>query len=123
MPAIDLVFKQLWKSGNPVDLVFGDDDGGSGVPDAALVIAARMPGLRVRAAVHVRKDLVGAGRMPGVRCRGAVRYNTDTARPLVAKVATKAQDDRCMRNLNSTMLRSFATKAQDDRRMIVPALF
>jgi hypothetical protein len=27
-----------------------------------------------------------------------------------------------MRNLNSTMLRSFATKAQDDRRMIVPAL-
>lgn len=92
MPAIDLVFKKPWKSGNPVDLVFGDDDGGSGIPDRALLVEARMPGLRGRGLVHVRKELVAAGRMPGVRGRGALRYNTDTARPLVAKVVTNAQD-------------------------------
>ena len=28
MPSIDLVFKKPWKSGNPVDLVFGDDGSG-----------------------------------------------------------------------------------------------
>ena len=94
MPAIDLVFKRPFKTGNPVDLVFGDDGGGSDVHDAALVIAARMPGLHVRAAVHVRKDLVVAGRMPGVRCRAVVRYNTDTPRPLVAEVASMAQQAR-----------------------------
>lgn len=94
MPAIDLVFKKPWKTGNPVDLVFGDDGGGSDVHDAALVIAARMPGLRVSAAVHVRKDLVAAGRMPGVRCSAVVRYNTDTPRPVVADVASMAQQAR-----------------------------
>lgn len=92
MPAIDLVFSKPWKSGSPVDLVFGDDDGGSGIPDRALLVEARMPGLRGRGLVHLRKDLVAAGRMPTMRGSGAVRYNTDTARPLVAKVATKAQD-------------------------------
>lgn len=92
MPSIDLVFKRPFKTGNPVELVFGDDGGGSGIPDAALVIAARMPGPRVRAAVHVRKDLVGAARMPGVRCQGAVRYNTNTPRPVVADVQSAAQD-------------------------------
>ena len=91
MPAIDLVFKKPWKAGNPVDLVFGDDGGGSGIPDAALVIAARVPGLRARGAVHVRKDLVAAARMPGVRCQGVVRYNTDTSRPITSTVATLAQ--------------------------------
>ena len=92
MPAIDLVFNRPWKTGNPFDLVFGDDGGGSGIPDSALVIAARMPGLRGRAAVHVRKDLVGAARMPGVRCQGAVRYNTNTPRPVVADVQSVAHD-------------------------------
>ena len=90
MPAIDLVFKQPWKSGNPVELVFGAE-GGSGIPDGYLVASARMPGLRGRAVVHVRKDMVAAGRMPRVRCSGAVRYNTDTPRPLVAEVMSAAQ--------------------------------
>ena len=78
MPAIDLVFKRPFKTGNPVDLVFGDDGEGSGIPDAALVIAARMPGLRARAAVHVRKDLVGAARMPV--CAARVRCATTQTR-------------------------------------------
>ena len=90
MASIDLVFNKPWKTGNPVDLVFGDD-GGSGTSDAHLVLAARMPGLRARARVHVRKDVVGAGRMPGVRCQGVVRYNTDTPRPVVADVKAMAQ--------------------------------
>ena len=91
MASIDLVFNKPWKTGNPADLVFGDDGGAPGVPDAHLIIAARMPGLRVRGLVHVRQDLVAVGRMPGVRCRGAVRYNTDTPRPVVADVVSVAQ--------------------------------
>ena len=91
MASIDLVFNKPWKFGNPVDLVFGDDGGSPGIPDAHLLIAARMPGLRVRSLVHVRKDLVAAGRMPGVRCSAIVRYNTDTPRPVVAEVASSAQ--------------------------------
>ena len=91
MASTDLVFKKPWKGGNPVDLVFGDDGGEPGIPNARLVIAARMPGLRSRSLVHVRKDIVGAGRMPVLRCRAAVRYNSDTARPTVAQVLSKAQ--------------------------------
>lgn len=96
MASIDLVFKRPFKTGNPVELVFGDDGGGSGIPDAALVIAARMPGLRVRAKVHVRKDLVAAGRMPGLRFRAAVRYNTDTPRPVVAETVAAAQQSQAI---------------------------
>ena len=91
MASIDLVFNRAFKTGNPVELVFGDDGGGSGIPDAALVIAARMPGLRVRSLVHVRKDLVAAGRMPGLRCSAVVRYNTDTPRPVVVDAVSVAQ--------------------------------
>ena len=90
MAAVDLIFNRAFKTGNPVELVFGDDGGGQ-APDATLVIAARMPGLRVRSLVHVRRDLVAAGRMPGVRCSAVVRYNTDTPRPVVAEVAASAQ--------------------------------
>ena len=91
MPAVDLIFKRALTTGNPVELVFGDDGGGGQVPDATLVVAARMPGLRVRSLVHVCKDLVAAGRMPGLRCSAVVRYNTDTPRPVVAEVAAPAQ--------------------------------
>ena len=91
MPAVNLVFNRAFKTGNPVELVFGDDGGGGQAPDTSLVIAARMPGLRARAAVHVRKDLVAAGRMPRVRCSSTVRYNTDTPRPVVADVMSAAQ--------------------------------
>ena len=94
MASIDLVFNKPWKAGNPVELVFGDDGGGTVVPDAQLSLAARLPGLRVRSLVHVRKDLVAAGRMPGLRCQGAVRYNTDTPRPLVAQVQVSAHQAR-----------------------------
>ena len=90
MASIDLVFKQPWKSGSPVDLVFGVEEG-SGIPDGYLVGNARMPGLRSRGRVHLGKDLVVAGRMPGVRCSGAVRYNTDTSRPVVAEAVAAAQ--------------------------------
>ena len=78
-------------TGNPVELVFGDDGGGAQVPNATLAVAARMPGLRVRSLVHVRKDLVAAGRMPGLRCSALVRYNTDAPRPVVAEVVADAQ--------------------------------
>jgi len=91
MPAVDVIFSRVFKTGNPVELVFGDDGGGGQVPDATLAVAARMPGLRVRSLVHVRKDLVAAGRMPGLRCSAVVRYNTDTPRPVVAEVAVSAQ--------------------------------
>lgn len=91
MASIDLIFNRAFKTGNPVELVFGDDGGGGQVPDATLVVAARMPGLRVRSLVHVRKDLVAAGRMPGLRCSAVVHYNTDTPRPVVAEVAAPAQ--------------------------------
>ena len=91
MPAIHLVFKKPRKTGNPVELVFGDDGSGSGIADRTLVAAARMPGLRGHGKVHVRKDLVVAARMPGMRGRGAVRYNTDTPRPLVAEVVSVVQ--------------------------------
>ena len=91
MAAVDLIFNRAFKVGNPVELVFGDDGGGAQVPDAALVVAARMPGLRVRSLVHVRKDLIAAGRMPGLRCSAVVRYNTDTPRPVVAEVAASTQ--------------------------------
>ena len=91
MAGVDLIFNRAFKTGNPVELVFGDDGGGAQVPDATLVVTARMPGLRVRSLVHVRKDLVAAGRMPGLRCSAVVRYNTDTPRPVVAEVAAIAQ--------------------------------
>ncbi|CAM4082835.1 Phage tail protein [Comamonas aquatilis] len=91
MASIDLVFNRPFQTGNPVELAFGDDGGGTVIPDAQLVMAARLPGLRARALVHVRKDLLAAGRMPGVRCQGAVRYNTDTPRPVVAQVQASAQ--------------------------------
>ena len=91
MAAVDLLFSRALKTGNPVELVFGDDGGGAQVPDATLAVVARMPGLRVRSLVHVRKDLVAAGRMPGLRCSMVVRYNTDTPRPVVAEVAAPAQ--------------------------------
>ncbi|WP_291604127.1 hypothetical protein [Comamonas sp.] len=91
MAAVDLIFNRAFKTGNPVELVFGDEGGGGQVPNAALVVAARMPGLRVRSLVHVRKDLVAVGRMPGLRCSAVVRYNTDTPRPVVAEVAASAQ--------------------------------
>ncbi|MEG0937902.1 MAG: hypothetical protein RSE32_03125 [Comamonas sp.] len=96
MASIDLVFKKPFKTGNPVELVFGDDGGAPSIPDAQITLAARMPGLRVRAAVHVRKDLVAAGRMPGVRCRAVVRYNTDTPRPVVAEAVSVAQQAQAM---------------------------
>jgi hypothetical protein len=79
MAAVDLIFKRAFKTGNPVELVFGDDGGGGQVPDATLVVAARMPGLRVRSLVHVRKDLVAAGRMPG--CAAARSCATTPTRP------------------------------------------
>ncbi|MDR0216730.1 MAG: hypothetical protein LBJ15_22370 [Comamonas sp.] len=90
MAAVDLIFNRAFKTGNPVELVFGDDGRGH-VPNAALVVAARMPGLRVRSLVHVRRDLAAAGRMPGLRCSAIVRYNTDTPRPVVAEVVSDAQ--------------------------------
>ena len=96
MAAVDLIFNRAFKTGNPVELVLGDDGGTPSIPDAQIVLAARMPGLRVRAAVHVRKDLVAAGRMPGVRCRAVVRYNTDTPRPVVAEVESVAQQAQAM---------------------------
>lgn len=91
MAGVDLLFNRAFKTGNPVELVLGDDGGGAQVPDATLVIAARLPALRVRSLVHVRKDLVAAGRMPGLRCSAVVRYNTDTPRPVVAEVMSDAQ--------------------------------
>ncbi|CAM4372409.1 Tip attachment protein J domain-containing protein [Comamonas aquatilis] len=94
MAGVDLIFNSAFKTGNPVELVFGDDGGGTIVPDAQLGLAARLPGLRARALVHVRKDLVAAGRMPGLRCQGVVRYNTDTPRPVVAQVQAVAQQAR-----------------------------
>lgn len=94
MSAVDLVFNRAFKTANPVELVFGDDGGGGQVPDATLVVAVRMPGLRGRSLVHVRKDLAANGRMPGVRCSTVVRYNTDTPRPVVAEVESDAQQAR-----------------------------
>jgi len=91
MAAVDLIFNRALKTGNPVELVFGDEGGGGQVLDKTLVVAARMPGLRVRSLVHVRKDLVAAGRMPGLRCSAVVRYNTDTPRPVVTEVAASAR--------------------------------
>lgn len=91
MAAVNLIFNRAFKTGNPVELVFGDDGGGGQVPNATLAVAARIPGLRVRSLVHVRKDLVAAGRMPGLRCSAVLRYNTDTPRPVVAEVAASAQ--------------------------------
>ena len=91
MAAVDLIFNRALTTGNPVELVFGDDGGGGQMPNVTLVVAARMPGLRIRSLVHVRRDLVAAGRMPGLRCSAVVRYNTDTPRPVVAEVAASAQ--------------------------------
>ena len=91
MAAVDLIFNRAFKTGNPVELVFGDDGGAPSIPDAQVTLTARMPGLRVRSLVHVRRDLVVTGRMPGLRCNALVRYNTDTPRPVVAEVAARAQ--------------------------------
>lgn len=90
MAAVNLIFNRAFKTGNPVDLVFGDDGGGQ-APNAMLAVAARMPGVRVRSVVHVRKDLVVAGRMPALRCSAVVRYNTDTPRPVIAEAVSIAQ--------------------------------
>lgn len=61
--------------------MFGDDGGGGQVPDATLVVAARMPGLRVRSLVHLRKDLVTAGRMPAaLQCACALQHRHAPAR-------------------------------------------
>ena len=43
MAGIDLIFNRAFTTGNPVELVFGDDGGGGQVPDATLAVAARMP--------------------------------------------------------------------------------
>ena len=91
MASINLIFNRAFKTGNPVELVFGDDGGAPSIPDVQIALAARMPGLRVRSLVHVRRDLVAAARMPGLRCNALVRYNTDTPRPVVAEMAARAQ--------------------------------
>ena len=91
MASINLIFNRAFKTGNPVELVFGDDGGAPSIPDAQVTLIARMPGLRVRSLVHVRRDLVAAARMPGLRCNALVRYNTDTPRPVVAEMAARAQ--------------------------------
>ncbi|MFD2755037.1 hypothetical protein [Comamonas terrae] len=91
MASVDLVFSRPYKSGNPVDLVFGDDGGSPGVPDAHLLVAARMPGLRGRVAAHVGKGMVASARMPGLRSASTIRYNTNTPRPMVARVQSVAQ--------------------------------
>lgn len=93
MSVTDLVFRQAPTGGSPVRIVFGaDDDGGSpGIPDAHLVVAARMPGLRGRAPVRAGKGMSVFARMPGLHSRSTIRYNTNTPRPLTSTVATIAQ--------------------------------
>ncbi|MFD2756213.1 hypothetical protein [Comamonas terrae] len=91
MASVDLVFSLPYKSGNPVALVFGDDGGLPGVPDAHLVVFARMPGLRGRVAAHVGKGMAASARMPGLRSASTIRYNTNTPRPMVARVQSVAQ--------------------------------
>lgn len=96
MASVDLVFSRPWKAGNPVDLIFGDDGGTPGIPDAHLVVAARMPGLRTRVTVRTVKSVSIAARMPALRSASIIRYETNTPRPLTSIVTTPAQQATMM---------------------------
>ena len=91
MAAADLVFQSARATTG--DLVFGDD-GDTPVSDAIVggVIALARPGISGRLALGLVAS--GAIALKRPKLAGEVIYNTDTQRPLVARVAARFQDAR-----------------------------
>lgn len=84
MDNLELVFGQSENAaGSPVEIVFGDDDGGlpSGVVE--LGITGRITGLRGTIAIHRRVEVHAAGRITGLRGTIQVLHTINVSRPLV----------------------------------------
>lgn len=97
MASTDLLFSSgANPTGSPVEIVFGDDGGGS-VGAVSLRAAGRITGLRghvpVRRLVHAR----ATGRLSGLRGAVPVAYDVNVARPMVNVVQSTAQQARPVR--------------------------
>ncbi len=82
--------------GGPVEIVFGDDDGG-GVGAVVLGAAGRITGMRGHVPVRKLVRAHVAGRISGLRGAVPVAYDVNVARPLVNIVQSAAQQAQPVR--------------------------
>ncbi len=90
MTEIELLFKGLPLIGQPIELVFGEDDEAP-IVDSTVSIRGRMPALRGRVPLALGIGVTMRGTMPKLRGRVTVRYATDTSRPTVGAVTAQWQ--------------------------------
>jgi hypothetical protein len=83
-------------TGSPVEIVFGDDGGGS-VGTVTLRAAGRITGLRGHVPVRRLVFARATGRLSGLRGAVPVAYDVNVARPMVNVVQSTAQQARPVR--------------------------
>lgn len=88
----DLVFSQPPTSGGHVDLVFGADGSGPGIPPVTVGGGGRLSGMRGRMSVRVAVVVSGARVLSGMRGRMSVAYDVNVSRPTVGQTLSGWQD-------------------------------
>ena len=97
MASTDLLFSAgANPTGSPVEIVFGDDGGGS-VGTVTLRAAGRITGLRGHVPVRRLVLARATGRLSGLRGAVPVAYDVNVARPMVNVVQSTAQQARPVR--------------------------
>ena len=97
MASTDLLFSAgANPTGGPVEIVFGDDGGGS-VGTVSLRAAGRITGLRGHVPVRRLVLARATGRLSGLRGAVPVAYDVNVARPMVNVVQSTAQQARPVR--------------------------
>ena len=97
MASTDLLFSAgANPTGSPVEIVFGDDGGGS-VGTVTLRAAGRITGLRGHVPVRRLVLARATGRLSGLRGAVPVAYDVNVARPMVNVVQSAAQQARPVR--------------------------
>lgn len=92
MASVDLIFKGAPLTGNPVDLVFGAEDGPPPISDAVVSFVTTLPGLSANVPVALGVGVTFEAQLPGLTGSIDVRYASDTARPLVNDTDMRWQD-------------------------------
>lgn len=87
MADVDLIFRQL-PLHQPADLVFGESEA---LPDVEVTLAGTLPPLQAVLVVAPLTEVTLTGTLPGLQAAIEARYNSDTARPLVAQARTDFQ--------------------------------
>jgi len=75
----------------PLELVFGDDGGGAGLPTYQLTGGGQITGLHGTANLHAAYPLHGSGQLSHIAGGGQISYSSNVQRPLLARINPAAQ--------------------------------